>query len=250
MGARREPTRRGPDGEERALRRAPGLSFPLRSEMQEPPGAGGGAGAKFLETRVARSPGRPVPLAPRSRVGAKSPPPASRLGPRAPYRFGSARGWRCVLLRGSRLLQAGPARAPPSPLRPRPGRAARTLPAPRRPLPRGGARAGGGASARTGAPRGGSRRGTRGAAGGARAHCALRRRARLPRRTAPTPGTPAPPTLLCPRSRVASSSVSQHTSPLFPASASTRQPGLGRECRGDALGYFLDTRGLKARKQI
>lgn len=184
MGARREPTRRGPDGEERALRRAPGLSFPLRSEMQEPPGAGGGAGAKFLETRVARSPGRPVPLAPRSRVGAKSPPPASRPGPRAPYRFGSARGWRCVLLRGSRLLQAGPARAPPSPLRPRPGRAARTLPAPRRPLPRGALGPG------AGPRRGQARRG--GEAGGGRAE---RRAARV--RTAPSAAEPgcqgAPP---------------------------------------------------------
>lgn len=67
------------------------------------------------------------------------------------------------------------ARASPPPLRPRPGRAVRTLPAPHRRLRgRGGGApgAGGGASAGRGAPPGGSRRGTRGSAGGARAHCA------------------------------------------------------------------------------
>lgn len=79
--------RRGNCGEPRAS------PLPAAQRMREPPGAGGGAGTKFPETRVVRGPDRPVPPATRSHVGTKCrPPAASRPGPRAPYQFGRDRG--------------------------------------------------------------------------------------------------------------------------------------------------------------
>lgn len=172
-------------------------------------------------------------------------PPARARGPRT----GSARlvtdGLPSCAAPGFCGLTA--ARAPPPPLRLRPGRAARTLPEPHRPLPGGGAlEAGGGASERE------SRRA--GEAGGGRAEPRAVRVRKAPS-AAERCGSGVPPApatralrsraLLC--SRVACCLLPM--SPPFPTSSSPYEPVVAWGFKGGALAYFLDVRRLKARKR-
>lgn len=247
VGAHPQPARRGVGRRGGGAAECPGPrpSRPPKG-CENRPRAGVGAGIKFPETRVARGPGRRVPpVSPQESRQSQvppAPPPAPVLaGARGPLPARPRGGWYSVLLRGSRLLRVARRACPSFSPRPRPGRAARTLPAPRRPLPSGGrAPRGRGRGFRAGGALrggGGSRRGTRGAAGVARAHCSVDRRAK-PRG--------APPTLLGAPPAGApgvSSRVSQYTTPLVATSA------LGLRRRGGVLGYFLDARGLKARRQ-
>lgn len=158
--------------------------LPAAQRMREPPGSRCGGRHKVSrdEGRAGPRPPGPASRPPGSRQRQVPPAPRSLPGPAAPYRLGPATADTPSSCAAPGFCGLPAARAPPSPLRPRPGRAARTLPAPHRPLPRGGraARGGGGASAREARYGvGGGRRGTRGAAGSARAHCSVRCRAEL-----------------------------------------------------------------------
>lgn len=208
-GAHPQPGRRGVGrrGGGAAEGSGPRPSRPPRG-CENRPRAGVGAGIKFPETRVARGPAAgsrqcPPRVASEPSPARSAPRPGPCPGPQPPT--GSAP--RRLALRPPARLPASAGCPPRVPLllpsaRARGGPRARSL----RPaaLSRGGGRAargGGGASAREelcGGGRG-SRRGTRGAAGVARAHCSVRRRAK-PRG--------APPTLTGCRSGRASPGVS------------------------------------------
>nr|KAF6296094.1 hypothetical protein mMyoMyo1_009202 [Myotis myotis] len=131
--AHREPGRRGPRAEEGAPRRARGLSSPAAQRMREPLGAGGGAGTKFPETRVAGDPGpwppdpANVPEPHRRQVPPVRPPPGpesgvpvptgSRRTLRPPARLSASAGWPlCApLLLPSASARPGHAHAPCAP---------------------------------------------------------------------------------------------------------------------------------------
>lgn len=183
-GARPEPAKQGGLAARRGRGGGPWASpLPAAQRMREPPGSRCGGRHKVSrdEGRAGPRPPGPASRPPGSHQHQVPPVPRSLPGPAAPYRLGPAAAGTPSSCAAPGFCWLPAARAPPSPLRPRPGRAARTLPAPHRPLPRGGraARGGGGASAREARYGGESRRGTRGAAGSAHAHCSVRRRAEL-----------------------------------------------------------------------
>lgn len=255
----------GPGGKEGSRRRSPGLSSPRRPEdARSAREQVGDAGTKFLETRLPRAHSSPL------RLGAPGPgrrqvpparcPPPEPAGP-VPARPGS----RPAFFSAARLpASAGwPPRAPLllSSARAGAGRAhARCAPPP---SPWGGAvaRGGGGASALGAGPRwlgagagplrerraAGARAadpGARGAAGGARAHCALRRGVRHPALSSLVPRQTS-----AQRTPAVSPSVSQHTTLLFPYLSVFLQTRFRRGPRDGELGYFVDVRELKARKR-
>lgn len=219
-GARADPARRGLCGGPRAS------PLPVAQRMREPPGGQVWAPTQSFQrlgSRGAPAAGSCQPPGAALASSPARPRPRPLPGPRPPTRSAGRR----LTLRSPARLPASAGCPPRAPLllpsaRARGGPRARSL----RPtaLSRrggGGTWGGGGASAQEARYGGGSRRGTRGAAGGARAHCAVRRRTELRGAPLRSPGRPSV------QASSVVSSVSQHKTPLVATSASTCKPGLG-----------------------